>query len=139
MTHPQGEAAMVAKPVHGFRNARAGARHWTRRRAGAVALSAVLAVAGCSGSSSDDKTGDKATGGTFTYWTSGWQPDQIAEVDAAFEKAHPGMHAKGQYIASSDQYLPRVISALKSNTQPTVLLDQNPSDLPELAQSGKLI
>ncbi len=130
---------MVAKAVHGFRNARAGARKWTGRRAGAAALSVLLVTAGCSGSSDDKTTSGKTAGGSFTYWTSSWQPDQIAEIDAAFAKAHPGMQAKGQYIASSDQYLPRVISALKSNTQPTVLLDQNPSDLPELAQSGKLI
>ncbi len=129
---------MVARAVHGFRKARAEARTWTRRRAGAAALSVLLAAAGCSGSSGD-KTDGKAAGGSFTYWTSNWQPDQIAEIDAAFAKAHPGMQAKGQFIASSDQYLPHVISALKSNTQPTVLIDQNPSDLPELAQSGKLI
>jgi multiple sugar transport system substrate-binding protein len=49
------------------------------------------------------------------------------------------MHAQGQYIASSDEYLPKVITAVKSGTQPTVLLDQNPSDLPEIAQSGDLI
>ncbi|MCW2882319.1 MAG: hypothetical protein JWQ95_6419 [Sphaerisporangium sp.] len=106
-----------------------------RAAAGSVAFGLLLAVAACGGSS--DATG--AGGGTFTYWTSGWQPDQIAEIDAAFDKANPGMHAKGQYIASSDQYLPKVISALKNGTQPTVLLTQNPSDLPVIAQSGKLV
>lgn len=106
------------------------------RIAGAAAtLGLVLTAAACGGSSG---TGG-AQGGTFTYWTSGWQPDQIAEIDAAFDKAHPGMHAKGQYIASSDQYLPKVIAAVKNGTQPTVLLTQNPSDLPVIAQSGKLL
>ena len=111
----------------------------TRRRTGAAVLGVVLAAAAAGCGSGSDDGGSKAATGTFTYWTSSWQPDQIAEVDAAFAKMHPGMHAKGQFIASSDQYLPRVISALKSGTQPTVLLDQNPSDLPEIAQSGKLI
>jgi multiple sugar transport system substrate-binding protein len=115
-----------------------------RFRIGATVLSlaamAALAAA-CGGSSSPSKssTSGKAASGSFTYWTSGWQPAEIATIDAAFAKAHPGMQAKGQYIASSDQYLPKVISAIKTGTQPTVLLDQNPSDLPELAQSGKVI
>jgi ABC-type glycerol-3-phosphate transport system substrate-binding protein len=114
-----------------------------RVAAGVIALGLVPAVAACGGSSDPSGSGaaggSSASGGTFTYWTSGWEPDQIAEIDAAFDKAHPGMHAKGEYIASSDQYLPKVISALKNGTQPTVLLTQNPSDLPVIAQSGKLI
>ncbi|WP_262843372.1 extracellular solute-binding protein [Sphaerisporangium corydalis] len=119
-----------------------------RIAAGATALGLVLAAAACGGSGGSSGSGGSGGGsasgtagadGTFTYWTSGWQPDQIAEIDAAFDKAHPGMHAKGQFIASSDQYLPKVIGALKNGTQPTVLLTQNPSDLPVIAQSGKLI
>jgi multiple sugar transport system substrate-binding protein len=108
----------------------------TARRTGAAAVAVAVTLATGAGCGSGGSGGDS---GTFTYWTSGWQPDQIAAVDAAFAKAHPGLHARGQFIASSDQYLPHVISALKSNTQPTVLLDQDPSDLPEIAQSGKLI
>ncbi|WP_248965159.1 ABC transporter substrate-binding protein [Sphaerisporangium perillae] len=111
--------------------------------AGAIAFGLVLTTAACGGSNGTGGRGggggSGASGGTFTYWTSGWQPEQIAEIDAAFDKAHPGMHAKGEYIASSDQYLPKVISALKNGTQPTVLLTQNPSDLPVIAQSGKLV
>ncbi|MET8146228.1 extracellular solute-binding protein [Sphaerisporangium sp. NPDC005288] len=114
-----------------------------RVAAGAIASGLMLAAAACGGTGAQQGSGGAggsgAAGGTFTYWTSGWQPAQIAEVDAAFDKAHPGMHAKGEYIASSDQYLPKVIAALKNGTQPTVLLTQNPSDLPILNQSGKLI
>ncbi len=111
------------------------------RKQGVIALGLALAVAACGGPGDPSASGGASgsDGGTFTYWTSGWQPDQIAEIDAAFDKAHPGMHAKGQYIASSDQFLPKVISALKNGTQPTVLLTQNPSDLPVIAQSGKLV
>ncbi|MDH2430849.1 extracellular solute-binding protein [Sphaerisporangium sp. TRM90804] len=117
--------------------------------AGAIASGLVLAAAACGGGQSGQGGqggqtgsgggGSGAAGATFTYWTSGWQPDQIAEVDAAFAKANPGMRSKGQFIASSDQYLPKVISALRTGTHPTVLLTQNPSDLPVIAQSGKLI
>jgi multiple sugar transport system substrate-binding protein len=45
-----------------------------------------------------------------------WQPAEIAAVDKAFARAYPGMHAQGQYIASSDEYLPKVITAVKSGT-----------------------
>ncbi|GII77098.1 ABC transporter substrate-binding protein [Sphaerisporangium rufum] len=112
-----------------------------RLAAGVAAAGLALAAAACGGSPQAGNAGSAsgAAAGTFTYWTSSWQPDQIAEVDAAFAKANPGMTAKGQYIASSDQYLPKVIAALKNGTQPTVLLTQNPSDLPVIAQSGKLV
>lgn len=111
---------------------------WRRpgRRTGAATVAVAVALVTVAGCGSGDSGGGS---GTFTYWTSGWQPDQIAAVDAAFTKAHPGLHARGQFIASSDQYLPHVISAIKSHTQPTVLLDQDPSDLPEIAQSHQLI
>lgn len=76
---------------------------------------------------------------SFTYWTSGWGPKEIATIDSTFDAANPGYKAEGQYISTSDEYLPKVISALKTGTQPTVLTDQNPSDLPLIAESGKLI
>lgn len=74
-----------------------------------------------------------------TWWTSSNNPQEIDTIDLAFDKAYPGYQANGVYIAQSDNYLPKVISAIKTGTQPTVLFDQSPSDLPELAQSGKLI
>jgi multiple sugar transport system substrate-binding protein len=122
---------MTARTARGARS-----RGRVVRWAGTAAAFGALAgtAAGCGSGA-----GGSRPAGTFTYWTSGWQPAQIAEVDAAFARTHPGLHARGEFIAGSDEYLPRVVSALKSGTQPTVLLDQNPSDLPELAQSGKLV
>ena len=76
---------------------------------------------------------------TFTYWTSGYKPAEIAAIDAAFAKAYPQYRAQGQYISTSDTYFPKVIAALKTGTQPTVYTDQQPYDLPEVEQSGKLI
>lgn len=108
----------------------------------AAAIAALLLAAACGSSGSSGKTSksSKPPGpATFTYWTTSWTPAQIKTLDAAFDAAHPGLHAKGQFISSSDQYLPKVISAIKNGTQPTVLLTQNASDLPEIAQSGKLI
>lgn len=110
-------------------------KHLTRK----LAAVAVLA-AGLGGISASGLTAASASSSTsFTYWTSGWSTSQIATIDAAFAKAYPGETASGQYIASSDEYLPKVIAALKSGTQPTVLTDQSPSDLPLVAESGKLI
>jgi multiple sugar transport system substrate-binding protein len=80
-----------------------------------------------------------ATPVSFTYWTSGFKPAEITTIDNTFDKAYPGYQAHGQYISTSDEYLPKVISALKTGTYPTVLTDQNPSDLPLYAQSGKLV
>jgi multiple sugar transport system substrate-binding protein len=76
---------------------------------------------------------------SFTYWTSGFSTSEIATLDSTFDAANPGYKAEGQYISTSDEYLPKVISALKTGTQPTVLTDQNPSDLPLIEESGKLI
>jgi multiple sugar transport system substrate-binding protein len=76
---------------------------------------------------------------TFTYWTSFFKPKWISTIDAAFDKAYPGYRANGQYISTADEYLPKLITALKSGAYPTVDVDQSPSDLPEIEGSGKLI
>jgi multiple sugar transport system substrate-binding protein len=76
---------------------------------------------------------------SFTYWTSGFKPAEIATIDSAFDKAYPMYQANGQYISTSDTYFPKVIAALKTNTQPTVYTDQQPYDLPVVEESGKLI
>jgi multiple sugar transport system substrate-binding protein len=76
---------------------------------------------------------------SFTYWTSGFQPAEIATIDSAFDKAYPAYQATGQLISGSDEYLPKLIAALKTNTGPTVYTDQQPYDLPIVQESGKLI
>ncbi|MHB8293156.1 MAG: ABC transporter substrate-binding protein [Acidimicrobiales bacterium] len=102
-----------------------------------VALLSVSLLAAACGSSAPTSAHPKST--TFTYWTSGFSTSEISTVDAAFNKSHPGMHVTGQYIAKSDQFLPKVVAALKTGTEPTIVLDQNASDLPLYAQSGKLV
>ena len=76
---------------------------------------------------------------TFTYWTSGWGTSEITAIDNAFDAANPGYKVTGDYIAKSDEFLPKVTAALKTNTQPTVVLDQQTYDLPFYQESGKLI
>jgi ABC-type glycerol-3-phosphate transport system substrate-binding protein len=76
---------------------------------------------------------------SFTYWTSGWGTSEITAVDKAFDAANPGYKVTGAFIAKSDEFLPKVTAALKTNTQPTVVIDQQPYDLPFYQESGKLI
>jgi multiple sugar transport system substrate-binding protein len=76
---------------------------------------------------------------SFTYWTSFFKPQWITTIDNSFDKTHPGYQVHGQYISTADEYLPKLIAALKSGTYPTVDIDQSPSDLPLVQASGKLI
>ena len=45
----------------------------------------------------------------------------------------------GQYIASADQSTAKEIAAIKSGTEPNVVIGQDPSALPLLAESGKVV
>lgn len=56
-----------------------------------------------------------------------------------FNQTHKDVQVKGQYIASSDNLTAKEVSALKSNTAPNVVIGQDPSSLPLLAQSGKVV
>ena len=104
----------------------------------ATTLMSAVAVGSVAGIGAVSAPASASSTMSFTYWTSAWTT-QIATIDKAFDAANPGYTANGQYIAQSDVYLPKVIAALKTGTQPTVLVDQNPSDLPLLEQSGKLL
>ncbi len=74
----------------------------------------------------------------ITYWSSSKQ-DEIDYLDSHFNASHPGITVKGQYIASADNTTAKVVSALKSGTEPNILLGQDPSNLPFYAQSGKVV
>lgn len=113
--------------------------HIARRAVSTATVLSALAASMLAGTGLLASTAGAATPIPFTYWTSGWGTSEINTIDAAFAKAYPQYKADGQYISTSDQYLPKVISAIKTGTQPTVLTDQNPSDLPLIEQSGKLI
>jgi ABC-type glycerol-3-phosphate transport system substrate-binding protein len=104
-----------------------------------VSLVSAATVATTAGAGALAQPASASTPVSFTYWTSGFKTSEIQAIDNAFDKAYPGYKALGQYISTSDEYLPKVISALKTGTYPTVLTDQNPSDLPLYEQSGKLV
>lgn len=74
----------------------------------------------------------------ITYWSSSNQ-DEINYLDSHFNDSHPGITVKGQYITSADNTTAKVIAALKSGSEPNVLLGQDPSNLPLYAQSGKVL
>ncbi len=104
-----------------------------------AAAMALLAAGPAIGIGATTSSASASSPTSFTYWTSGFKPAEIATIDSAFDKAYPQYQAKGQYISTSDTYFPKVIAALKTNTQPTVYTDQQPYDLPIVQQSGKLI
>jgi multiple sugar transport system substrate-binding protein len=101
-----------------------------------VCAAALAAVAACSSPSS----GAAASGGpvTVTYWTEDTQA-QINYIDTQFDKSHPGIRAVGQYISGADESTAKEVAALKTGTEPDVVIGQDPSALPLLAESGKVV
>jgi multiple sugar transport system substrate-binding protein len=106
----------------------------TGAAAGAV-LALTLAAAACSSSS-----GGSASSGpiTITYWTSGSQAE-TSWIDSHFNATHAGIKVQGQYISSADESTAKEVAALKSGTEPNVVIGQDPSALPLLAESGKIV
>jgi multiple sugar transport system substrate-binding protein len=111
--------------------------HYRRKKLAAISLLAATSALGLGATATTASASSSPI--SFTYWTSGWKPSEIATIDSAFDKAYPAYRAQGQYISTSDTYFPKVIAALKTNTQPTVYTDQQPYDLPIVQESGKLI
>jgi multiple sugar transport system substrate-binding protein len=100
-----------------------------------VCVLAVVAAAACGSSSPSGSSGGTVT---VTYWTQDTQAE-ISHIDATFDKAHKGIKAVGQYIASADETTAKEVSAIKSGTEPNVVIGQDPSALPLLAESGKIV
>jgi len=94
----------------------------------------VVAAAGC-GSSSSSAAGKTVD---ITYWTQSTN-SQISYIDHQFNSTHKGIKVQGEYIASADETTAKEVAALKSNTEPNVVIGQDPSALPLLAESGKVV
>ncbi|HWG00405.1 MAG TPA: extracellular solute-binding protein, partial [Trebonia sp.] len=101
----------------------------------ALLLTALTAACGSSSGSSGASSGGPAT---ITYWSSDTQAE-MNHLDAQFDKTHPGLKAQGQYVASADETTAKEVAALKTGTEPDAILGQDPSALPLLAESGKLV
>ena len=112
--------------------------------AGTILLASLtLAVAACSSSSSSPTSASSTPGTaakpvTITYWTSSTQAE-INWIDSHFNATHSTIKVQGQYITSADDTTAKEISALKTNTEPNVIIGQDPSALPLLAESGKIV
>lgn len=64
---------------------------------------------------------------------------EISCLDSHFNATHSSVKVSGQYIASADDTTAKEVSAIKSNTEPNVVIGQDPSALPLLAESGKVV
>ncbi len=103
--------------------------------AGVLLLTLTAAAAACDSSSSAGSAGKPVT---ITYWTSSAQTE-INWLDSHFNASHSGIKVHGQYIASADNTTTKVGAALKTGTEPNVLLGEDPENLPFLAESGKVV
>jgi multiple sugar transport system substrate-binding protein len=115
--------------------------NWSRRayrQAGIAGVCALVLAAASACSSSGPSASSSGGTTTVTYWTSGTQAE-INWIDTNFDKAHPGIKAVGQYLASADESTAKEIAAIKTNTEPDVILGQDPAALPLLAESGKVV
>jgi multiple sugar transport system substrate-binding protein len=109
------------------------------RRAGIAGVCAVtLAAAAACSSSSSEAAASSSGPVTVTYWSEGSQAE-INYLDTQFDKTHPGIKAVGQYISSADESTAKEIAAIKTGTEPNVVIGQDPSTLPLLAESGKVV
>jgi multiple sugar transport system substrate-binding protein len=106
-----------------------------------VVLLAVTAAA-CSSSSSSSSAGSSSGSAskpiTITYWSSSTQAE-INWIDSHFNSTHTSIKVQGQYITSADDTTAKEVTALKTGTEPNVIIGQDPSALPLLAESGKIV
>jgi multiple sugar transport system substrate-binding protein len=110
-----------------------------RSRAAATGILLLAATtAACSSSSSAGNAGRAGQPVSISYWSSSSQAE-ISWLDSHFNATHSAIKVHGQYIASSDNITTKVVAALKSGTEPNVLLGGDPEQLPFLAESGKVV
>lgn len=100
-----------------------------------IAGAALLTVAAAACGSANTAAGKTVT---ITYWTSGSQAE-INYLDSHFNATHSSVKVSGQYIASADDTTAKEVSAIKTGTEPNVVIGQDPSALPLLAESGKVV
>ena len=111
------------------------------RRPVTVAGAALLALTAAACSSSSSSSSSAAASGkpqTISYWSSSSQAE-INWLDSHFNATHKNIKVQGQYIASADETTTKEVAAIKSGTEPNVVIGQDPSALPLLAESGKVV
>jgi multiple sugar transport system substrate-binding protein len=113
-------------------------RSRTRSIAAATGILLLTAVTAACSSSSAGNAGSSGKPVSISFWSSSSQAE-INWLDSHFNATHSSIKVHGQYIASSDNITTKVVSALKSGTEPNVLLGGDPEQLPFLAESGKVV
>jgi multiple sugar transport system substrate-binding protein len=111
------------------------------RRPVVVAGTALLALTAAACSSSSSSPSSSAASGkpvTITFWSSSTQAE-INWLQSHFNATHKNIKVQGQYIASADETTTKEVAAIKSGTEPNVVIGQDPSALPLLAESGKVV
>jgi multiple sugar transport system substrate-binding protein len=99
-----------------------------------------LAATACGSSGSSGNANGNGNGPvTITYWTTSSLPAETAWIDSHFNATHKNIKVQGQYLATSDQSTAKVVAAIKSGTEPDLIIGQDPSALPLLAESGKVV
>jgi ABC-type glycerol-3-phosphate transport system substrate-binding protein len=102
---------------------------------GTLALAIAAAACGNAGSSGSSGPGPVS----ITYWTTSSTPGETQWIDSHFNAAHKNIQVQGQYLSTSDQSTAKEVAAIKSGTEPNVIIGQDPSALPLLAESGKVV
>ena len=111
-----------------------GIRAWRRTLATTSAVVLALGLAACTSGDGDSGSGPVS----ITFWSTGKQ-STIDYLQKTFNATHKNIRVKGQYIASSDDVTAKLVSAIKSDSEPNVAIALDPSTLPLLAQSGKIV
>ncbi len=114
--------------------------HHPRRKLAAISLLAATSTAIGLGATATAASASSSPI-SFTYWTSGFQTSRDSyDRQALLTRPTPLTQQMASTFRRLDTYFPKVIAALKSNTQPTVYTDlQQLYDLPVVQESGKLI
>lgn len=105
----------------------------------AGALLLALAATACGSSGSSGASGASGGPQTITYWTTSSLPAETQWIDSHFNATHKNIKVQGQYLSTADQSTAKIVSAIKSGTEPDVIIGQDPSALPLLAESGKIV
>jgi multiple sugar transport system substrate-binding protein len=107
-----------------------------RRAAATIGVFLLAVTATACGSASGSATSSGPI--TVTYWSTGTQ-SEINYLDSHFNATHSGIKVQGQYLSTSDESTAKEVAALKTGTEPNVILGEDPASVPLLAESGKVV
>jgi multiple sugar transport system substrate-binding protein len=111
----------------------------TATTSGATATTSGAAPTTAGGSTSPTTAASGGKTVDITFWTANDNQAEIKYLDSHFDASHPGVKVKGEYITSSDETTAKEVAAIKTGTEPNVVIGQDPSQLPFLAESGKVV